>query len=358
MRSIDTAAVHLSRSIFLAVAVVQLACGASGPSAVAQPPLVVPALWEYSAPLIAPESRDENRSRAQKDPTVVQHEGRWHVFMTVKLPTGTAIEYASFARWEDANAAPRTILRVADGYYAAPQVFYFAPHAMWYLIYQVGAPGSDKMWVAYSTTRDIADPASWTRARPALDGSAEDPRPEGGLDYWIICDEERAYLFFTSLNGKLWRMWTRLEEFPHGFRDPQIALRAEIFEASHTYALAGIGGYLTIIEQNGQRYYKAYLADRLDGAWTPLADSEEAPFAGWRNIRPARGVAPWTDNVSHGELIRAGVDQRLQIDPERLRFVFQGVLESEKTGKGYGGFPWRIGILTPVTATEGTPAAP
>jgi hypothetical protein len=356
MPSTDIARAHSSRFFLLVVGVVQLACGASDSDpADAQPRLVVPGLWEYSAPLIAPESRDENRSKAQKDPSVVQYEGRWHVFMTVKLPTGTAIEYTSFARWEDANAAPRAILRVSDGdYYAAPQVFYFAPQAMWYLIYQVGVPGRDKMWVAYSTTRDIADPTSWTRAQAALDGSAQDPRPEGGLDYWVICDDARAYLFFTSLNGKLWRMWTSLEEFPHGFRDPQIALRAEIFEASHTYALAGIGRYLTIVEQNGKRYYKAYVADRLDGAWTPLADTVGAPFAGWRNIRPARGVAPWTDNVSHGELIREGVDQHMQIDPAHLRFVFQGVLESEKANRGYGEFPWRIGILAPVNATEGT----
>jgi hypothetical protein len=360
MRSTAAALRHSSRSILLAVAIVQLACVASRPSAAAKPRLIVPALWEYSAPLIAPEPREENRSRAQKDPTVVHHEGRWHVFMTVKLPTGTGIEHASFSRWEEANAAPRTILRVTDGhpYHAAPQVFYFTPHAMWYLIYQLAVPGRDKMWVAYSTTRDINDPTSWTRAQPALDGSSEDPRPEGGLDYWVICDDQRAYLFFTALNGKLWRMWTSLGEFPRGFRDPQVALRAEIFEASHTYAVAGTGGYLTIVEQDHQRYYKAYVADRLDGEWTPLADSEERPFAGWKNVRPAPGVARWVDNVSHGELIRTGVDQRMQIDPERLRFLFQGLLESEKSGQSYGGFPWRIGILTPVMAIEETPTAP
>jgi len=59
----------------------------------------VPALWECSAPLIAPEKRDTNPSRAQKDPTVVYYEGKWHVFMTVKLPGRSAIEYCSFAQW-------------------------------------------------------------------------------------------------------------------------------------------------------------------------------------------------------------------------------------------------------------------
>lgn len=63
----------------------------------------VPDLWEYSAPLISPEKRDTNPSRAQKDPTVVFYDGKWHVFMTVKLPGRSAIEYCAFAQWKDAD---------------------------------------------------------------------------------------------------------------------------------------------------------------------------------------------------------------------------------------------------------------
>jgi hypothetical protein len=47
------------------------------------------------------------------------------------------------------------------------------------------------------------------------------------------------------------------------------------------------------------------------------------------------------------EVIRHGVDETLAIDPENLRFVFQGMLEKHKEGKGYGAFQWRIGMLTP-----------
>ncbi|MBN2450955.1 MAG: glycoside hydrolase [Lentisphaeria bacterium] len=313
------------------------------------PPFEAPALWQYSPPRISPERRASEPSLAQKDPTVVFWDGRWHVFMTVKLPGRSAIEYASFERWDEADGAPRTLLRVSDSpYCCAPQVFYFTPHQRWYLVHQVGVPGQKKMWVAYSTSDEIGDPGSWTRARPMLDGGAEDPRTVGGLDYWVICDDTRAYLFFTSLDGRMWRLWTDLDRFPHGFGHCEVALQARVFEASHTYRLQGLDQYLTILEENGKRYYKAYLADRLDGPWRPLADTPEHPFAGWRNIRPAPGVPLWTDNVSHGELIRAGCDQTLTIDPANLRFVFQGMLEEEKAGKPYGEFPWRIGILTPV----------
>jgi hypothetical protein len=325
--------------------------GAAVPPASAAEPAAfsVPAMWEYSAPLIAPEKRENDPSRAQKDPTVVFHGGRWHVFMTVKLPGRSAIEYCSFEKWEDADRSPRTILAISDSdYYCAPQVFYFAPHQKWYLIYQMGVPGAKSMWVAYSTTSTIADPASWTFARPILDGGPDDPRQLGGLDYWIICDASRAYLFLTSLNGKMWRLSTDIEGFPKGFGDCQLALEAKIYEAGHTYKLKGTEKYLTIIEENGRRYYKAYLADRLDGPWTPVADTAEKPFAGWNNIRPAPGVEAWTDNISHGELLRDGYDQTLTIDPGNLRFLFQGMLDENKGGKSYGQFQWRLGMLTPV----------
>ncbi len=344
---VTTLAAHIS-CLGLLAAIIS-AC--SGPLAAGEPDrFAVPSMWEYGRPLIAPEKRDVDSSRAQKDPTVVYYQGKWHVFMTVKLPGRSAIEYCSFEKWEDANNSQRTILKISDSdYYCAPQVFYFTPQQKWYLIYQMGVPGSRKMWVAYSTTTDIADPDSWTHAQAILDGGKSDPRQVGGLDFWIICDDTRAYLFYTSLNGKMWRLWTHLEEFPRGFHDCQVALDAAIFEASHTYRLKGLDQYLTIVEQDGRRYYKAYVANRLDGSWKPIADTAQHPFAGWRNVRPAPGVKPWTDNVSHGELIRDGYDEHLIVDPQRLQFVFQGMLDADKSGKGYGQFQWRIGILTPVT---------
>lgn len=309
----------------------------------------MPAMWEYTAPLITPEDRATNHSFAQKDPSVVFYQGKWHVFMTIKLINGTRIEYVSFDNWESADKAPRHVLMLADSdYYAAPQVFYFTPQKKWYLIYQLGMPGRKNMQIAFSTTKNINNPDSWTKAVSTFRTDDEDPRQQGGLDYWVICDQQRAYLFFTSLDGKLWRMWTRLEDFPYGFGHLKIALQADIFEASHTYKLKGMHSYLTIIEANpnSNRYYKAYLADRLDGVWVPLADTHEDPFASNVNIRPADSVSVWTNNISHSELIRAGHDQTMIIDPENLQLVFQGALQKEKNS-GYGRIPWRIGILTP-----------
>jgi hypothetical protein len=129
------------------------------------------------------------------------------------------------------------------------------------------------MWVAYSTTR-ISPTRILDTSGDARRGK-DDPRRVGGLDYWIICDDLRAYLFLTSLDGRMWRLWTRLTDFPTGFAHCELALEAKVFEASHTYRLKGLDQYLTIIEENGRRYYKGYLADRLDGEWRPIADSAD-----------------------------------------------------------------------------------
>jgi hypothetical protein len=318
--------------------------------------IALPDAWEMSAPLITPELRKSDVAHAVKDPSVVFFEGAWYVFMTIKCKGYTVMETCSFSDWSQADKAPRTVLKLFDGdYYCAPQVFYFRPHQKWYLIYQLGMPGREFMHVAYSTTSTIDNPNSWSRPRWVFPDAKADGRKVGGLDYWMICDEERAFFFYTSLDGRMWRMWTTQDEFPLGFRDCKLALKADIFEASHTYLLKGLGRYLTIVEANsgGKRHFKAYLAERLDGEWTPLKDSWSEPFAGEMNVRPAAGMKLWADNISHGELIRDGYDERLMVDPGDLRLLFQGAWEKDKED-GYGAIPWRIGILNPVAKTSRT----
>jgi hypothetical protein len=158
----------------------------------------------------------------------------------------------------------------------------------------------------------------------------------------------KAHLFFTSLDGKMWRAESSLAEFPKGWSVPKVVLTGDIFEASHTYRLKGQDKYLTLIEaQNGHgwRYYKAYIADRLDGDWQPLAAEKDDAFASMRNVTP-KGDR-WTDVVSHIELLRSGFDEKLEADPANLRFIFQGVLEKDRQGKAYGAIPWKLGLMEP-----------
>ena len=135
-----------------------------------------------------------------------------------------------------------------------------------------------------------------------------------------------------------------MEDFPNGLAHGELALQAKIFEASHTYKIKGRDQYLTLIEENGRRFYKAFVADCLDGEWRLIADT----FASWKSIQPVEGVAKWTDNVSHGELIRDSVDQRLVVDPAHLQFLFQGMMDADKKRKGYVAFQWCLGLLIPL----------
>jgi hypothetical protein len=257
--------------------------------------------------------------------------------------------YLNFGEFSEANRAQRHILPCHAGYFCAPQVFYFTPHKKWYLICQA----ADETWgepayrPAFSTTTDIDDPNSWSKLQALYDKPPEGVK--AWLDFWVICDDAKAYLFYTSLDGKMWRAETPLASFPGGWSTPQVCLTGDIFEASHTYRLKGLNKYLTLVEaQNGHgwRYYKAYTADRLDGQWQPLAADKDSAFASMRNVTPKGNR--WTDVVSHGELLRSGRDERLDVDPSNLRLLFQGVADRDRQGKSYGEIPWRLGLLEPV----------
>lgn len=301
--------------------------------------------WRASGPLIDVEAQRAapDPPVALKDPTIVFHDGRWHLFGTLRMKSGrVCMEYLNFTDWAQANVAPRELISFTDKYHCAPQVFYFTPHQRWYLIHQLANPeNTPAMGPYFSTTTDLVDAKSWTK--PQL--MVTNPAPgQKWIDFWVICDAEKAHLFYTSNNGKMWRRETKLADFPLGWSEQVLALEGDIFEASHTYKLKGREQYLTIIEAQapGRRYYKAYLADRLEGPWRGLADSLARPFAARENVQQS---PEWAASISHGELIRTGVDERMEVDPENLRFLFQGVSEVDYRGSKYGGIPWRLGLL-------------
>jgi hypothetical protein len=305
--------------------------------------------WTYDSPVLEAKAVEGVEFVSVKDPSIVRDGGKWHLFCTVRGPKRThAIVYLNFTEFSDANRAQRHILPCHPGYFCAPQVFYFTPAQKWYLICQA----SDEAWgepayrPAFSTTTDISDPNSWAKLQPLYDKPPEGVK--AWLDFWVICDDAKAYLFYTSLDGKMWRAETSLSAFPKGWSTSVVALTGDIFEASHTYRLKDRNKYLTLVEaQNGHgwRYYKAYTADRLDGAWQPLAADTDNAFASMRNVTPKGDK--WTDVVSHGELLRTGRDEKLEVDPANLQMLFQGVLDKDRQGKSYGEIPWRLGLLEP-----------
>ena len=78
--------------------------------------------------------------------------------------------------------------------------------------------------------------------------------------------------------------------------------------------------------------------------WTPLAADWTNPFAGKPNVTFADGAA-WTNDISHGELVRAGYDQKLELDPTNLQFLYQGA-DPTTTSIEYSQIPWKLALLT------------
>jgi hypothetical protein len=74
-------------------------------------------------------------------------------------------------------------------------------------------------------------------------------------------------------------------------------------------------------------------------ALQPLADTESNPFARSNNV--TFSGAPWTRDISHGEMVRHTSDQTLT---SRLQYLYQG-MDPAASGP-YSTLPWRSGLLT------------
>jgi hypothetical protein len=316
-------------------------------AAVAAPaPFNGPLKWKSTGVLIKPVSDDSHTIVSVKDPTIVHFNDLWHVYATVYSTSARtwSMVYFNFKDFSDASGAKLHFVDTnpnLKGYHCAPQVFYFRPHKKWYLIFQSQQP-------QYTTAEDLSRPETWPRPQ---DFFATKPAsaPRLWIDYWIICDDTHAYLFFTGDNGFMYRSRTKIEDFPKGMSEPEVALqgpRNDIFEGSATYRIKGTSQYLTLVEAIGPaRYYRAWIADRLDGEWKPLPNltTYQKPFAGINNVTFEDGVAPWTRDISHGELIRDGYDQTMTIDPGNLQLLYQG--RDPAINARYELLPYQLGLL-------------
>ena len=317
-------------------------------------PFATPLQWKSSGVMVKPVSDATHEIASVKDPTIVRYNDLWHIYATVYSTSAKtwSMVYLNFKDWSD---APNAKLHFVDqnpnlrGYHCAPQVFYFRPHKKWYLIFQSQQP-------QYTTTDDLSKVETWPKPVDFFQGKPPGA-PRLWIDYWIICDDTHAYLFFTGDDGKMYRSRTKIEDFPKGMSNPEIVIqgtRNDVFEASMTYRIKGTGLYLTLVEAIGPnaRYYRAWTSDRLDGEWTPLpgADTFQKPFAGINNVTFEDGVTPWTRDISHGELIRDGCDETMTIDPNNLQLLYQGRDPANRSGGGrYELLPYRLGLLKQVT---------
>lgn len=291
--------------------------------------LLLAADWFAGPVLLAPGPPGAFDETAVKDPSIVFHNNAWHVFYTARGRGEYTLGYVTAPALGQLKDAPRR--QIAPATSAAPQVFYFRPRKKWYLIYQTTAANYQPV---FSTNADLANPTAWTAPQTLIDKRDA----AKWIDFWVLCDSGRAYLYFTRDHRDLYMASTSLKDFPGGWDKPRQVF-SPLHESAHVYAATGPTPRYLLLFETQQADIRSY---GLAESSTPAGPFREVD----RNFASKIRQPAWTQEISHGELIREGADERLLIDPNHLRFLIQGLPAGAHAGP-YAELPWSLGLITP-----------